>query len=115
MKINIFFLMAVLVTFSSQSFATNVDEWNYENITGTLKPTAGCKDKDKATKQASSGYRFKKYAKLLCGSKGYGWAIDEIVDNGEVICEECEGDYENTEKYRCHVKDVVVKCKQVAR
>ncbi len=45
MKINIVFLMAMLVTFSSQSFATNVDEWNYENITGTLKPTPGCKDK----------------------------------------------------------------------
>lgn len=108
--------MALLVVFSSQSFATNVDEWVFENVTGDLKPTPGCKDRAKAEEQAASGYRFKKYAKLLCNTKSYGWAIEEVVDKGEVVCEECEGgEYEGAEKYRCYMKDVVVKCKQVVR
>lgn len=116
MKINIFSLiMLVLVSFSTQSFAANVDEWNYENITGDLKPTAGCKDKAKAEKQASSGYRFKKYTTIMCQTKGYGWGLEEVIDKGELVCEACEGDYEGAEKYRCYMKNVTAKCRQVAR
>ncbi len=105
----------LLVLFSGHSLATNIDEWDYESITGNLKQTPGCKDKVRASKQASTGLRFKKYTKLLCGSKGYGWGIDKVLDNGEIICDECEGDYEDTEKYRCYVKDVKVQCKRVVR
>jgi len=108
-------LITMMMVFSSLSFAKSTNEWVYESITGNLKPTPGCKGKEASIKKASQGRRFKKYAKLLCGSKGYGWAIDKVTDNGNVVCEECEGEYEGTEKYRCHVEDVVVLCKQVAR
>lgn len=116
MKFSMFSLVIVmLVSFSTQSFAANVDEWVYENITGDLKPTAGCKVKEKAAKQASSGYRFKKYSTIMCQSKGYGWGLEEVTDKGELVCEACEGDYEGAEKYRCYMKDVKAKCRQVAR
>jgi len=108
-------LIAMMLVFSTQSFAKATDDWVYESITGDLKQTPGCKDKEASIKKASVGKRFKKYTKLLCGSKGYGWAIDKVTDNGTVVCEACEGEYEGEEKYRCHVKDVVVLCKQVAR
>lgn len=114
MKFNLL-LIALVFSISTQSFATNVDEWTYKTITGDLKPTPGCKAKEKASKQASTGHRFKKYTKLLCNNISYGWAYEEVIDRGEVVCEPCEGDYEGTEKYRCNMKDVVVKCKQVAR
>lgn len=115
MKFNTFFLTVLLVCFSNSSFAANVDEWVYKDITGNLKVTPGCKNKAAAEKQASSGYRFKKYTKLLCGSMGYGWGINKVTDRGELSCEECEGEYEDTEKYRCQMINVVVNCKQVAR
>lgn len=115
MKFSRIGLFALLVLFSSHSFATNVDEWFYESIKGDLKPTAGCKDKAKAEKSASTGYRFKKYTIELCNSKGYGWGREEVLDRGQLICEACEGEYEGAEKYRCYMKDVVVKCRQVAR
>jgi hypothetical protein len=108
-------LIALVLTFSTQSFATNVDEWTYTTKKGDLKPTPGCKNKEKASKNASSGHRFKKYTKLLCNDIGYGWAYSKVVDRGEVVCEPCDGDYEGTEKYRCNMMDVVVECKQVAR
>jgi hypothetical protein len=108
-------LISMLLVLSCQSFAKNTNDWVYESITGDLKQTPGCKDKAVAAKKASSGLRFKKYAKLLCGSKGYGWAIDKVTDKGTLVCEACEGEYEGEEKYRCHMQDVVVLCKQVAR
>jgi len=108
-------LMAMMLVFSSLSFAKSADEWVYESMTGDLKPTPGCKDKEASKIKASTGKRFKKYTKLLCGTKGYGWAIDKVTDKGTVVCEACEGEYEGEEKYRCHVQDVVVLCKQVAR
>ena len=115
MKFNKFAVFTMLLVFSSHSFALNTDEWVYETKVGNLKPTAGCKDKEYASKKASTGRRFNKYAKLLCNTKGFGWAIDEVLDKGELVCEACEGEYEGTEKYRCHMKNVKVQCKQVAR
>ncbi len=115
MKFNLLYIIVLGLIFSTQSFATNVDEWTYTTITGNLKPTPGCKDKEKAAKQASTGHRFKKYTKLLCNDIAYGWAFEEVLDKGELVCEACEGDFEGSEKYRCYMKDVELKCKQVAR
>lgn len=110
-----FTLITILLMFSCQSFALNSDDWVYETETGNLKQTAGCKDKAYASKKASTGHRFKKYSKLLCSTKGFGWAIDKVLDRGELVCEACEGEYEGDEKYRCYMKDVKVQCKQVVR
>ncbi len=115
MKLKLFGLLVLLFIFANPSYALSVDEWEYETITGDLKPTAGCKDKEKAQKQASTGYRFKKYTTKLCNVKGYGWGKSKVVDRGELVCDPCGGEYEGTEKYRCYMKDVQVECKMVKR
>ncbi len=117
MKISMFSFFVLLFVFSTQSLAINTNEWVFESITGDLKPTAGCKDKEKAAKQASSGYRFNKYTSVMCNSKGYGWSKAEVKDRGELICETCEGvtGSGGEEKYRCYMKNVNVICKQVKR
>jgi len=115
MKLKLFGLLVLLFAFTSPSYALSVDEWEYESVTGDLKPTAGCKDKAKAEKQASTGYRFNKYTTKLCNQIAYGWGKDKVLDQGELVCEACEGEYEGTEKYRCYMKDVTVQCKMVKR
>ncbi|MDF1584511.1 MAG: hypothetical protein RQ733_08890 [Methyloprofundus sp.] len=115
MRLRLFGLLALLFIFASPSYALNVGEWEYESVTGNLKPTAGCKDKAKAEKQASTGYRFEKYTTELCNAKGYGWGKSKVVDKGELVCEACEGEYEGAEKYRCYMKNVDVECKMVKR
>ncbi len=116
MKFNVFLLLTALFVFSSHSFAASEDAWDTENITGDLKPTAGCKDRAKAEKQTAPGsYRFNKYTTELCNSKGYGWGKMKVEDNGKMVCEACEGEYEGMEKYRCYMKDVTVQCKIVKR
>ncbi len=114
MKCYKLFLFTLLTVFAGQSLALNTDEWVYKEITGNLKPTPGCKSKEKAAKQASTGYRFKKYTSELCNALGYGWSKGEVLDKGELVCEPCEGEYEDqSDKYRCYMKQVTIKCKQV--
>ena len=116
MKLRLLFLFTLLFAFSNLTFAASVDEWVTKTITGDLKPTAGCKDKAKAEKQTAPGsYRFKKYTTILCNDIAYGWGRDKVLDNGELVCDACEGDYEGKEKYRCYMKDVKVQCKMVKR
>ncbi len=119
MKFNIILAIAMF-SFSNFALALAVDEWTYKNVTGDMKPGPGCVDKEKAiakvVKKPDSykGYsRFKKYARLLCEEQGYGWGLESVINEGEVECTECGGDYAG--KYRCQVKNVTVKCKQVAR
>ncbi len=113
MKLKIFVLSFMLAFFASNSFATNVDEWVYKDASGDLKSNPGCIAKEKAIEKVTKDYRFNKYSKMICQALGYGWSRAEVLDKGEVVCEECGGDYAG--KYRCHVKDVKVKCKQVKR
>ena len=110
MKVNKFCLLFVLYLFSNQSIALFQGGFEYEVITGDLKPTPGCKNKEEASKQASTGYRFKKYTKMLCQHIGYGWGLAEVKDKGEVVCEPCEGEAESIDNYRCYVKNVTLKC-----
>jgi hypothetical protein len=119
MKVKII-ILGLLMGFSSLSFALAVDEWNYKEVTGDLKPSPGCKPKEVAIEKVKKkpdsykGYsRFKKYSSLLCEEEGYGWGLAEVVDEGDIKCDECGGDYKG--KYRCQAVNVTVKCKQVAR
>jgi len=114
MKFKIFCLFAALFVFSNQSMAKNIDEWDYKTISGDLKPTAGCKDKAKAEKSASTGYRFHKYTTELCNQEGYGWGKEKVIDKGTLVCDACEGDYEGMEKYRCFMENVKIECKKVS-
>ncbi|WP_349432402.1 hypothetical protein Q9L42_006780 [Methylomarinum sp. Ch1-1] len=120
MKLTTISFLVALLSFSGFAFATNVDEWDYMEVTGNLKPSPGCKPKEEAMEKVMKkpdsyqGYsRFDKYSKLLCEEEGYGWTKDSIVDEGEVVCDECGGGYEG--KYRCHMKEVKVRCKRVVR
>lgn len=116
MKLKLFIVFALLFAFSNQTLAASADEWVTKTITGDLKPTAGCKDKAVAEKQTAPGtYRFKKYTTILCNKIAYGWGKDKVIDNGEMVCDACEGEYEGKEKYRCYMKDVKVQCKIVKR
>ena len=115
MRLNIMCLFALLFTFAGQSFAANVDEWEYKTITGDLRPTPGCKKKDYAEKKASIGYRFDTQTSELCNKISYGWTKVEVLEKGEMSCEACGGKYEGKDKYRCTVKNVKVKCKIVKR
>jgi len=118
MKLNKILFVALLFVFSNQCFALAVDEWEYKTITSTLKATPGCKDKEKASKQASTGRRFKKYAKLACNSMGMGWGYDSAVDKGKTVCDACEDDDDDEgvdPGYSCYMQDVVIKCKTVKK
>ncbi len=119
MKLKTIMLTALLLT-PALGFSANVDDWVYKDVTGNLKAGPGCLDKEKAMKKVMpkpegfKGYsRFDKYTKIMCQGEGYGWTSDSIVDPGEVVCEECGGDYKG--KYSCQMINVTVKCKQVVR
>ena len=113
MKLKLFILSVILSFFTLNSFAANVDEWVYKDVTGNLKSNPGCLTKEKAMKKAIKPYRFKKYSTLLCNEIGYGWSRDKVLDKGTLQCEECGGEYEGF--YRCYAENVKVKCKQVKR
>ena len=121
-KVNIMNLKSVcliaLLSFSSFAFAA--DDWIHKEVTGDLKPGPGCVAKEKAMKKVMrkpdsyKGYsRYAKYTRLLCEEEGYGWSRESIVNEGEVVCEECGGEYAG--KYRCYMKDVTVGCKKIAQ
>ncbi len=112
--------LVALFSISNAAIATNVDEWVSKEIEGSLKSSPGCKSKEEAIEKVKKkpdsfkGYsRFDKYAKILCEGEGYGWTLEKVIDEGEVVCEECEADFAG--KYRCYVKDVKLLCKQVVR
>lgn len=116
MKFYKILLIALFFVFSNQCFALATDEWEFNTIVSTLKATPGCKSKEKASIQASTGRRFKKYAKLACNSMGMGWGYDSAVDKGELVCDACEEDEEDEDPgYSCFMKDVVIKCKTVKK
>jgi hypothetical protein len=110
MKANKYFLLFVLTFFSNQSFAWNQGGFDYKVISGDMRSTPGCKTKQEASKQASTGYRFKKFAKVMCQSIGYGWGFAEVEEKGEVVCEPCTDKKESNKKFQCFVKDVTLKC-----
>ena len=120
MKLNNFFLIALLFVFSNQCFALAIDEWEYKTYKGNMKATPGCKTKEKAKKQASSGYRFDRFSKLLCTQIAYGWSLEEVEHKGELTCDVCD-DWEDDEAeedakaYSCYMKDVIVKCRTVIK
>ncbi|NOQ34406.1 MAG: hypothetical protein GQ569_00740 [Methylococcaceae bacterium] len=113
MKIKTLILSAALSIFAANSYATNVDDWVYKEVTGNLKSSAGCKVKEVAMKSAVKPVRWKKYTKLLCQNIAYGWTLDKVLDKGTIACDECGGDFEGM--YRCHAENVKVMCKQVTK
>ncbi len=106
-------LMLALSFFSCSTMALNEDQWDYKEKVDNLKSTPGCQSKEEATAQAQSPYRVKKYSQIACQADGYGWNLDEVLDSGSPVCDECAGDDKG--KYSCHLANVKVKCKIVKR
>ena len=106
-----FCLLIIFFAFSNQSIALSTGgTGDTKIIKGNMKPTPGCKNKEVASKQASTGYRFKKYSKVMCQQIAYGWTLVEVMDKGEVVCEPCEGEEDSEDNFRCYVKNVSLKC-----
>ena len=110
MKLNMFALTTLLTIFSCSALAAN---WIEKEITGNLKPSALCREKSAAKQHAKKEYRFNKYSRILCESKGYGWNLEKVISRGEVGCDECEGD-EYQGKYRCYMANVKLLCKRLS-
>ena len=71
-------------------------------------PSPVCAAESEANAEASKAFNLSKYSKRFCQSQGYGWHIEEIKDNGKVVCSECSGT-----KKQCHLEDMVVTCKRI--
>ncbi len=110
MKVNKLCLLFVLCLFSNQSFALFQSGFDYKEITGDLKHTPKCQNKEEASKHASTGYRFKKQTKVLCQKIGYGWRFSKVENRGEIVCEPCESTVKNIRKYQCYVKNITLTC-----
>jgi hypothetical protein len=111
MKIGKICLLFMLYFFSHQSIALSTGGIGETKVvTGNMRVTPGCKNKEVAAKQASTGYRFKKHSKVMCQQIAYGWSLVEVQDRGEVVCEPCEGEEASDDKYRCYMKNVKLLC-----
>ena len=78
--------------------------------TSNTLPSIKCELPDKAGKSASKPYKIKKSVKKFCQTQGYGWGVEEIKDNGKIICSECS---DNKGLQKCHVEDMIVSCKRI--
>lgn len=63
------------------------------------------KDQASAEKRAKKELEF--YAKDECRRMAYGWYLKEVLDPGEMNCEQTD------EGYHCRHKDMTLKCEQL--
>ncbi len=109
MKFNLIGLGAILAIVSANSFAT---EYIYRELMANTLPLRHCDSKEKASAEAEKSYKLTIYAKKFCQTQGYGWHVEQIKDNGKLVCNECSS-VENKGKFQCHIEDVVVECKRI--
>ena len=107
MKLNLIGAILALSFFSTPSFST---EYIYRDLMANTVPSAKCESPAKAEETARKPYKTKRYSKKFCQTQGYGWGLEEVINMGKVACNEC-GD--NIDLQKCHLKDVVVKCKRI--
>lgn len=109
MKFNLIGLGTILAIVSANSFAT---EYIYRELMANTLPLQHCDSKEKASSDAEKSYKLSMYAKKFCQTQGYGWHVEQIKDNGKLVCNECSS-VENKGKFQCHIEDVVVECKRI--
>lgn len=85
-------------------------EYIYRDIMANTLPGAKCEVEAKAKETALKSYNLDRYSKKFCQSQGYGWHLDEVVNTGKAVCNECS-DQKGLQK--CHQEDVVVTCKRI--
>ncbi len=99
--------LTALLSITAPSYAT---EYIFRDLMANTLPSAQCESRESAEQSASKSYKIKRFSKKFCQTQGYGWHVDEIKEQGTVACNTCPGDDSN---YKCHMEDVVVKCKRI--
>ena len=107
MKLNLPSVLLAFCFFSSPVMAT---EYIYRDLMANTLPSAKCELLGNAKKTAEKPYKLKRYSKKFCQTQGYGWHVKEVIDNGNVACNECTG---NKDLQKCYMQDVVVTCKRI--
>jgi hypothetical protein len=109
MKFKLFGLSVLLAVFSANSFAT---EYIYRELMANTLPLQHCDSKEKASNEAKKPYKITIYAKKFCQTQGYGWHVEQIKNNGKLVCNDCNL-ADNKGKVQCYIEDVVVECKRI--
>jgi type III secretory pathway component EscR len=107
MNLKLLALLATLFFVSNPALST---EYIYKTLMANTLPSAKCESLESAQKTASKPYKIKNYTKKFCQTQGYGWHVEEVVNKGEVACNECT---DKTHLQKCYLKDVVVQCKRI--
>ena len=108
MKFKLPVLLTVLALFSGTALAT---EYIYRDLMANTLPSPGCAVESEAIAIASKPYNIKSYSKKFCQTQGYGWHVEAIKDNGNVVCTDCSDAHGG--KKQCRVEDIVVTCKRI--
>jgi len=97
----------ILTLFSNTAFST---EYIYRDLMANTLPSIKCETSDKAKVSATKPYRLKRYVKKFCQTQGYGWGVEEVKNEGKVVCNECSDD---NSLQQCFVEDMVVTCRLI--
>ena len=106
--------LGLLAIFLFESQTTMATEYIYRDLMANTLPSAHCLTEADAKQTAQKPYTMDKYSKRFCQMQGYGWHVDQIKDNGQLICDDCSinsGAAAHTQK--CHLNDVIVTCKRI--
>jgi len=76
-------LFAAFIFFSGTASAT---EYIYRDLMANTLLSPSCANEKDAAENASKPYNIGKYSKRFCQSQGYGWHVEEIKDNGKLVC-----------------------------
>ena len=101
-------LLGVFMLLSGTAFGA---EFIYRDLMANTLPAPRCEAKAQAIASASQSYNLDRYARRFCETQGYGWAPEQVKDNGKSVCEECSTS--DAGKFQCHLEDVVVTCKRL--
>lgn len=110
MKIHALSFIAVAFLFCGSASADT--EWIHRTLMGNSLPTPKCAAEAKAKELASKPNTIKDFAKQFCSTQGYGWALEEVKDNGKLVCNQCEGD-KGADTQQCHLEDIVAECRRI--
>lgn len=100
-------LLSFLFFIAGNVFAT---EYIYRDLMANTLPSAKCASEAEAHNTATKPYTMERYSKQFCRTQGYGWHVEQIKDQGKLVCDSCSS---TAGFQRCHVEDVVVECKRI--
>ena len=107
MKVSFVKTILILLFVSGSASAT---EYIYRDLMANSIPSTRCEAKVDAIARVKKPSTLRVYSKKFCQTQGYGWHVEEVKQNGEVTCNECNN---NVALQACYLKDVVVTCKRI--